>query len=120
MQRFRLTWTGGLVPSHTRVTTFRTVFIIYICYCIYNYALSTFLHSYILNGQNYDTAYWIASYMLDAAGFLFAFWAAFALYKTRKLVRQTYSIPEQYCSYEDCLLSVFCPWCTGEFASLLL
>jgi len=120
MQRMRLTWLGGLVQSHMRVNTFKTVLAIVVCYHIFNSALDTYL---VYNGDpnnNYYRGEDITAVTLvkDAVSFLFMCWSIFALCQTRRNVRKTYSIPEQTCTgCEDCLCSTFCTCCTvGQIA----
>jgi Cys-rich protein (TIGR01571 family) len=114
MHRMRLTWLGGLVDSHTRVNTFKTVLALVICYHVYDGALSTYLY-YNLDpdAQQQVPVVSIVSMLKDAVSLLYSFWSIYVLCKTRQHVRETYSIPEQYCTgAEDCLCSTFCSCCT--------
>lgn len=114
MHRFRLTWLGGLVPNHTPVTTFKTVLAIVVSYFIFDAALGIFLESNIEDGVQNNTPIVVAvSYIKDIVVLLFTVWTIYALYKTRKYVRLTYSIPETTCTgCEDCMCSTFCACCT--------
>jgi len=122
MQRMRLTWLGGLVESHSRVDTFKTVLIIVVCYNVFSAAMDTYLAynadpaaAYYGYGARKATP---VSMIKDAVSFLYMCWSLFALCQTRRNVRRTYSIPEQSCSgCEDCLCSTFCTCCTiGQIA----
>lgn len=116
MHRFRLTWLGGLVDSRTPVNTFKTVLAIVVSYFIFDAALGIFLESKFQAGApDDDMMVFLVSHVKDAVVLCFTAWTIFALYKTRKYVRMTYSIPEQTCiGCEDCMCSTFCACCTGE------
>jgi len=110
MHRFRLTWLGNLVPSNTPVSTFKTVLAIALSWYVFDYSLGLYIQ-YNRGGIEEVGAIW-AKFVV---GVLFLCWSIYALYKTRKHVRMTYSIPEERCiGYEDCVCSTFCSICTGK------
>lgn len=112
MQRMRLTWTGGLTPKFTPVNTFKTVLVLVICYHIFDGALGTYVEYNAVEGVE-NNAVTAVTYIKNFVAILFSFWSIYALYRTRKNVRETYSIPEQNCvGCEDLCCSVFCACCT--------
>ncbi len=116
MQRFNLTWVGGLTPHYLRVVTYRTVVILYVCYRVYDYSLAVYLAENVQLDQDQQSTTWmVVKYMRDIVALTFSVWSIYAMCKTRQHVRKTYSIPEQNCiGCEDCLVSTFFPWCAGE------
>ena len=118
MQRFRLTWIGGLTPNYFHVTTFRTVVILYICFRIYDFSLSVYLAENIEQEQQQQSTTWmVVSALKDVVALSWSIWSIYSMCKTREHVRKTYSIPEQNCAgCEDCLVSTFLPWCTGKWS----
>lgn len=112
MHRMRLTWLGGLVDSHSRVNTFKTVLALIICYHVYDGALGSYLYYNEVEGQQDPTISFIR-FLKDTGALMFLVWTIYALCKTRQHVRDTYSIPESNCrGCEDCMCATFCACCT--------
>jgi len=111
MQRMRLTWLG--VPGDTESTrnTFNIVATIVVAYIIFINSLDIYIESFLVNNDANDLSL-IVLYAHDFGLLLFMFWSIFALCRTRRSVRETYSIPGTDC--EDCLHSTFCSCCAGK------
>ena len=121
MHRFRLSWLGALLAPNEPLNTFKTILAIVVAYYVFDFATSVYLDSNLEEGQVPDTPLLITvAFAKDIVVMLFGIWRIYALCKTRKHVRTTYSIPENNCSgCEDCLCSTFCACCTGENTTFL-
>lgn len=109
MHRMRLTWLG--VPGNEESTknTYKVILTIVIAYYVYMSALNTYIQSFLVNNEVVDMNP-VFLYAHDFGNYIFSFWSILALCRTRRSVRETYSIPGNDC--EDCLHSTFCPCCT--------
>ena len=130
MHRFRLTWLGELIESHSPVTTFKTVLVIVLCYFIFDASLTLYVNPNpfgYMYGENLNQGYYdmdnpvifIFIWLRRIVRWSFSLWSIYSLYKLRKYVRMTYSIPEQSCyGCEDCLCATFCACCTGKILNM--
>ena len=120
MQRMRLDWLGNMSMGH--ITTFRTVFIIATCFAIYKTCLDMYIAFHMdENGYyDYNNIQNVYLYTRNVASVLFTVWLTIALYKTRRNVRNQFSIPEgeRFRGCEDCLCATFCSFCTSKSYSL--
>lgn len=109
MQRMRLTWLGVAGDAESTRNTFNIVATIVISYFIFNSALDLYIQTFYINNDAQDLS--LAIYYMHKFGLLFfGFWCIFALCRTTRSVRETYSIPGTDC--EDCLHSTCCSCCT--------
>lgn len=113
MERMRFSWIGNRTMSDRALNTYRTVLILVVCYYIFNTAL------FLAMGQNVNYYYDIQDFnptiviAKNVGALLFTVWSVYALYKTRRNVREEFSIPEERCiGCEDCLCATFCCVCT--------
>lgn len=122
MHRFRLTWRGDLIESHSPVNTFKTVLTIALSYLVFDTALGVLIeYNFNDNAQVQTPLVAIVANVKTFVGLLMTFWFIYALYKTRKRVRETYSIPEQTCTgCEDCMCATFCGCCTGKLKNTII
>jgi len=102
MQRLRLTWLGLPGPRTSTQYTFNIVLVMVCSYLVYSQSL-------YLYGETGGSVYFFRIF----GSIMFTFWSIYALYKTRRTVRQKYSIPEERCEgFEDLYCSIFCSCCT--------
>ena len=110
MERMRLTPFGSLVGSKQKMPqTFVIIAIGYFIYSGYIQVIDT-----IIQESNVG----FTKFMRWGAFVVFFVWFTLALMKTRRTIRETYSIPGS--SGEDCLASFFCSCCVGESRLKLL
>mmetsp|Transcript_14022 Transcript_14022/g.16530 ORF Transcript_14022/g.16530 Transcript_14022/m.16530 type:complete len:234 (+) Transcript_14022:1-702(+) len=109
MQRMRLDWLGMPGDEESTKNTYKVVTAIVCSYLVYMTALNIYIQSFLLNNDAEDLSLF-AYYAHDLGNYAFSFWSIVALCRTRRSVRETYSIPGSDC--EDCLHSTFCSCCT--------
>lgn len=114
MQRMRLSILGGLVDNSVAVNTFKIALVFLFCYTIFDYALYTYLYPY---DQIEEPEYaYIVGWVKYAGGLIYGLWFLLAKARSRRNIRETYSIPEEQCvGCEDVVVSAFCSCCTGKF-----
>lgn len=110
MQRARLDWLGFHSTKEIAMGTFRIVLVLSISSIIFSNAMDLYEDNFWNNGQEPPAFVLTLKYCGE---FLFALWAIFALYKTRRSIRQRYDIPEERChGCEDLACSILCSCCT--------
>lgn len=113
MHRLKLTWLGGEGSVAQTTATFRILLMITIAYHIFDqifkYLPLAFIDDY---GQPTD-GYINVVVIRIAVILLFAIFTMFLVCKTRRRIRERYSIPEQNCKgCEDCCCAYWCACCT--------
>jgi Cys-rich protein (TIGR01571 family) len=121
MQRARLDWLGAPTSKEIAENTFKIVLALSIASLFFSFSLNQFENTYWANGVSSPST--LISFK-TAGEFLFFLWSVYALYRTRRSIRERYAIPEERCvGCEDLCCSVFCSCCavsqmarhTGEY-----
>ena len=109
MQRMRLNALGSFVDSREKnIRTFGIVGLMYFLYVVIgNTTVSIQQQKYYRGEDAYIPA--LMHYLVVAC---FLLWFFVAAIRTRRNIRETYSIPGDVC--EDCLLATCCPCCVGK------
>lgn len=111
MTRMRLNWLGMPGDEESTKETYKIVLVIVACYTVFTLALNIYIQSFLVNNDAQDLSPFVVM-AHDFGNYAFTFWSILALCRTRRSVRETYSIPGSDC--EDCLHSTFCSCCTGK------
>mmetsp|Transcript_10522 Transcript_10522/g.15399 ORF Transcript_10522/g.15399 Transcript_10522/m.15399 type:complete len:167 (-) Transcript_10522:150-650(-) len=117
MTRMKLDWLGHVTSDEDRKKTFRNVFTIVVVYFLLSSFFSVPEPTYaVINGEFIQTSPPASVYVVVVNNLLnLSFWVYFlvAMTRTRRYIRERYSIPEERCNgYEDVCCAMFCGCCT--------
>jgi Cys-rich protein (TIGR01571 family) len=92
--------------------TFKYMLIVWLVYYGTHQLLANLNQYYAPQVPNDSTTYWAIFGVRMAYALMFGLYMMFLTIRTRSLVREKYSIPEEYCNgCEDCCCGVFCNCC---------
>ncbi|KAL7548881.1 hypothetical protein ACHAWF_012144 [Thalassiosira exigua] len=112
MHRLKLTWFGNPAAAEQTSATFHILLRITVAYFFVTELLKWLPVEYFDEYGQLTTAGLAVMYTRDILNLLFTFFTVVVVYKTRKHIREKYSIPEAQCAgCEDCCCAAFCTCC---------
>ncbi|KAL7536682.1 hypothetical protein ACHAXR_007331, partial [Thalassiosira sp. AJA248-18] len=115
MQRLKLTWLGneGGTPAQTKATL-RILVLITVVYIVTNHGILTCLQLAAVDEYGPTDQYFYVLNVRDLLALSFRLFLFVLVCKTRKRIREKYSIPEEHkCDgFEDCCCAYWCTCCT--------
>lgn len=119
MTRMQLNFCGEQKGPAAASNTFKYMLVLWLVYFGTEQVLGALVMSYTPQEPNddsvtieYSTTYWALYGVLRALQFMFGIYMLVIIIRTRSLVREKYSIPEENCvGCEDCCCGVFCNCC---------
>lgn len=113
MHRLKLTWLGSEGSIAQTTATFRILLMITIIYKTVDQILKWLPFAFLDEYRQPTGTYYAVAYSRPVLMIVFAIFTMILVYRTRKHIREKYSIPEQNCKgCEDCCCAYFCTCCT--------